>query len=93
MMRIHCFKRKMAVYVINCTKNPSIFKIKRDENIFLRHLCMYTLITNGLKPIKLILYKELLYNLTNALKVMVIPYKEDFDYDYYFYLFVKFVIL
>ena len=87
--------QKIAMYVINCTKNPSIFKIKRDENIFLRHLCTHILITNGLQPIKFLLYKELLYNLINALKIMVIPYSEDFDYDFYFYLFYfyLFVIL
>ena len=28
------FKRKIAIYVMNFTKNLSIFKIKRDENIF-----------------------------------------------------------
>ena len=27
------FKRKIAIYVTNFTKNLSIFKIKRDENI------------------------------------------------------------
>ena len=29
----HYFKRKIAVYVINVTKNPSIFKIKRAESM------------------------------------------------------------
>ena len=29
----HYFKREVAIYVTNFTKNPSIFKIKRDENI------------------------------------------------------------
>ena len=29
----HYFKRKIAVYVINFTKNPSIFKTKQNENI------------------------------------------------------------
>ena len=58
----HYFKWKIAMYVVNFTKNPSIFKIKRDENILWRHLCIYTLITDGLQPIKLLLYKELLHN-------------------------------
>ena len=29
----HYFKRKIAIYVTNFTKNPNIFKIERDENI------------------------------------------------------------
>ena len=38
----HYFKREIAIYVINFTKNPSIFKdfkIKLDKNIFWR-LCV-----------------------------------------------------
>ena len=31
-----------------------------DENILLRHLCIYTLITDGLQVIKLLLFKGLL---------------------------------
>ena len=58
----HYCKQKIAIYVMNFTKNPSIFKIKRDKNILWRHLCIYTLITDGLQPIKLPLFKELLYS-------------------------------
>ena len=38
----HYFERKITIYVMNFTKNPSIFKIKRDENILWRHLCLCT---------------------------------------------------
>ena len=58
---VHYFKRKIAIYVVDFTKNPSILKIKRDEHILWRHLCIYTLITDGLQPIELLLFKELLY--------------------------------
>ena len=30
---LHYFKRKIGIYVIKFTKKPSIFKIKRNENI------------------------------------------------------------
>ena len=30
----HYFEQKIATYVLNFTKSASIFKIKRDENIF-----------------------------------------------------------
>ena len=51
------------MYVINFTKNPGIFKTERDKNFLWRHLYVgiYTLITDGLQPIKLLLFKELLY--------------------------------
>ena len=55
------FKLKIAIYVIHFTKNPSIIKIKRDGNILRRHLCIYTLIKDCLQPIKLLVFKELLY--------------------------------
>ena len=48
----------------NFTKNLSIFKIKWDENIVSSHLCIYTLIADGLQPIKLIHFQELLYKMT-----------------------------
>ena len=50
----HHFMQKITIYVINFTKNPNIFKIKRDDG-----MCIYTLITDGLQPIKLLLFKEL----------------------------------
>ena len=50
----HYLKGKIAIYV-------KFYKIKRDENISGRHLCIYTLVTDGLQPIKLLLFKELLY--------------------------------
>ena len=55
------FKLKIAIYVTHFTKNPSIIKIKRDGNILRRHLCIYTLIKDSLQPIKLLVFKELLY--------------------------------
>ena len=59
----HYFKRKIAIYIINITRNPNIFRIKRDENILWRHLCIHTLITDGLQPIRLLLFKQLLCKL------------------------------
>ena len=56
------FKRKTTIYVINFKENLNIFKIERDKNILWRYLCIYTLTTDGLQPIKLHLFKELLYN-------------------------------
>ena len=57
----HYFKRKITIYVLNFTQNSSIFKIKRNENISWRNLCIYTLITDDLQRIKLFLFKVLLY--------------------------------